>query len=115
VRNNINQRSLLLWYSNFETLDAMRKSLPIIHLLNKSHLVVCIIFKNTEFDKFLNEPLNNVRQAYYKGVAEKLNLDKKQIVKELRQHGVETIYTAPENLSIESINLYLSIKASGRL
>jgi len=115
VRNHVNQRALLLWYSNFESLDAMRKVLPIIHLLNKSHLVVCVIFQNTEFLNFLNEPLKSTRMAYYKAVAEKMDFDKRQIVKELRQNGVETIYTTPENLSIESINKYLLIKAKGRI
>ena len=33
------------------------------------------------------------------------------IVKELQQHGIATILTAPENLTVETVNKYLEIKA----
>ncbi len=33
------------------------------------------------------------------------------MVKELQQHGILTILTAPENLTVNTINKYLELKA----
>jgi N-acetylmuramoyl-L-alanine amidase len=35
------------------------------------------------------------------------------IAKELRQNGIQTILTRPEDLSINTINKYLELKARG--
>jgi hypothetical protein len=48
-------------------------------------------------------------------VAEKLTQTKWNIAKELRQHGIQTILTKPEDLSINSINKYLEMKAKGTI
>ena len=37
------------------------------------------------------------------------------MVKELQKHGIQSILTAPEELTINTINKYLEIKARGLL
>jgi hypothetical protein len=37
--------------------------------------------------------------------------EKQLIVQELRQHGIQTILTRPEDLSINTVNKYLELKA----
>jgi hypothetical protein len=46
-----------------------------------------------------------------KTIAEKFYYEKRRIVKELQQHGIFTILTAPENLTINTVNKYLELKA----
>ena len=46
-----------------------------------------------------------------KTIAEKFAYEKRLIVKELNQHGIATILTAPENLTVQTVNKYLEIKA----
>ena len=42
-------------------------------------------------------------------------MKKKLIVNELHKYGIQSILTAPENLTVNTINKYLEIKARGLL
>ncbi|MFD2099241.1 DUF58 domain-containing protein [Flagellimonas iocasae] len=113
VKRNLNQRSLLLLYTNFETLDALHRQLPYLLAMAKQHLLVVIFFENTELNEFAEKTANTVHQIFEQTIAEKFIYEKKLIVNELRKHGIQTILTKPENLTINTINKYLEIKARG--
>lgn len=113
VKRNITHRSLLMLYTNFETLDGLNRQLPYLRALAKSHLLVVIFFKNTELDRITKKKANNAQEVYDKVVAEKFIFEKKQIVNQLNKYGIHTILTEPENLSINTINKYLELKSRG--
>jgi len=113
IKRNINHRSLILLYSNFETLDALERQLPYLQAIAKQHLLVVIFFENTELIKFTDEKAETIQQIFEKTIAEKFVYEKKLIVNELRKYGIQTILTKPENLTINTINKYLEIKARG--
>ncbi|MEO9510640.1 MAG: DUF58 domain-containing protein [Flavobacteriaceae bacterium] len=115
IKRNLNQRSLLLLYTNFETLDALHRQLPYLQAIAKQHLLVVIFFENTELNKFAREKAVNVHQIFEQTIAEKFIYEKKLIVNELRRYGIQTILTKPEDLTINTINKYLEIKARGLL
>ncbi|WP_233268003.1 DUF58 domain-containing protein [Algibacter sp. L3A6] len=115
VKRNITQRSLVLLYTNFETLDGLHRQLPYLKGIAKSHLLVVIFFKNTELDSIIDEKAETVQQAYDKVIAEKFAFEKRLIVNELKKYGIYSILTTPENLTIDTINKYLEIKARGLL
>ena len=111
----INQRALLFLYTNFETMDALYRQLPYLQLLNKSHIVVVVIFKNTELNQLANTRARRSREIYNQIIAEKLVYDKQLIVQKLNASGLQTILTEPENLTVNSINKYLELKARGMI
>lgn len=111
VRHSITTRSLLLVFTNFETLSGMQRRLSSLRALARNHLVVVIFFENTELRVLLETPAANTEAIYLKAIAEKLALEKKQIVKELGIHGIHAILTAPENLTVNTINKYLELKS----
>lgn len=113
IKKKITQRSLLLLFSNFETLSGMYRQLPYLKNLSRSHLLVVIFFKNTELDELLNSREENTKKIYRKAIAEKLAYEKHQIVKELGKHGIQSILTAPQHLTVNTINKYLELKARG--
>jgi len=113
VRQKITQRSLLLLFTNFESLSSMHRQLPYLKKLAKSHLLVVIFFDNTEIKKLLDEPAEKIQEVYKKAVAEKLAYEKSLIAKELQNHGIHSVLTAPEHLNINTINKYLELKARG--
>jgi len=115
VKRHIKQRSLLLLYTNFETLDALHRQLPYLQAISKTHLLVVIFFENTELKTFLNRKATTTHQIFEKTIAEKFIYEKKLIVNELHKYGIQTILTAPENLTVNTINKYLEIKARGLL
>jgi len=115
IKRNINQRSLLLLYTNFETIDALHRQLGYLQALAKQHLLVVIFFENTELTAFAEKKAENVRQIFEQTIAEKFIYEKKLIVNELRKHGIQTILTKPQDLTVNTINKYLEIKARGLL
>ncbi len=115
IKRSLTQRGLLLLYTNFETLDALHRQLPYLQAIAKNHLLVVIFFENTELNKLTNIEASNTFDIFQKTIAEKFMYEKKLIVNELQKHGIQSILTAPEHLTINTINKYLEIKARGLL
>jgi uncharacterized protein (DUF58 family) len=113
IKRSLNQRSLLLLYTNFETLDALHRQLRYLQAIAKNHVLVVIFFENTELDKLTQKKSSNTFDIFEKTIAEKFVFEKKLIINELQKHGIQSILTAPEDLTINTINKYLEIKARG--
>ncbi|WP_114783570.1 DUF58 domain-containing protein [Botryobacter ruber] len=113
VRRKITQRSLLLLFTNFETLNGCKRQLPYLRALARHHLLVVVFFENTELQALLDKSAHDLEEVYTKAIAQKFSYDKRQIVKELQQHGIHTILTPPEQLNVNTINKYLELKARG--
>ena len=115
IKKNINHRSLILLYTNFETIEGLQRQLPYLKAISKNHLLVVVFFKNTELDILINKKATNIQEVYDKIIAEKFAFEKKLIVQELQKYGIYSILTNPENLTLDTINKYLEIKARGIL
>ncbi|SNR77412.1 Uncharacterized conserved protein, DUF58 family, contains vWF domain [Maribacter sedimenticola] len=115
IKRNIPQRSLLLLYTNFETLDALHRQLPYLQAIAKQHLLVVIFFKNTELLSFAGQKAISSKDIFEQTIAEKFIYEKELVVNELRKYGIQTILTKPEELTLNTINKYLEIKAKGLL
>jgi len=113
VKRKLTQRSLLLLFTNFESLSGLDRQLPYLSSLAQHHVLVVIFFENTEMKKLIESPANDLRQIYYKGVAEKFTHEKRQIVKALQQIGIQAVLTTPQKLTVDTINKYLEVKARG--
>lgn len=115
IKKNINQRSLIILYTNFETLDGLYRQLPYLKGIAKSHLLVVVFFQNTELYEITNKKTETIQEVYDKVIAEKFIFEKKLIVNELKKYGIHSVLTQPENLTLDTINKYLEIKARGIL
>lgn len=115
IRNQIRQRSLLLLFTNFETAEGMQRQLPYLRRLAKDHLLVVILFENTETKHLIDKPAATVEEVYLKTIAQRFYYEKRRITSELRQYGIQTILTPPQQLSANTINKYLELKARGSI
>lgn len=115
IKNHVSQRSLLFLYTNFEHISALERQLPYLKALNKKHVLVVIFFKNTELDRIIKSFPETIVESANQTIAEQFMHDKELMAKELQKHGIQTVLTAPEELSINTINKYLEIKARGIL
>ena len=115
IKKNINQRSLIILYTNFETLDSLHRQLPYLKGIAKNHLLVVVFFQNTELNEIINSKAVTIQEVYDKVIAEKFAFEKRLIVNELKKYGIYSVLTQPENLTLDTINKYLEIKARGIL
>jgi uncharacterized protein (DUF58 family) len=115
INSKIKQRSLLLFYTNFETANSLKRQLKYFKSLASSHLLIIIFFKNTGLDKILNKKADSVEEIYHKTIGEKFSFEKKVIQKELASAGIQSILTTPQQLSVNTINKYLELKARGMI
>ncbi|MFD1063515.1 DUF58 domain-containing protein [Winogradskyella litorisediminis] len=115
LKRKVTHRSLLLLYTNFEHLSALKRQMPYLQAISKKHMLVVILFENTELDTIIKENAEDLQSIYHKTIAEKFAYEKRLMVKELQKHGIQSILTPPEQLTINTINKYLEIKARGLL
>lgn len=113
TRKNITQRSLIFLFCNFETMYSLQRQINVLRKLNKLHLLVVIFFENTEISSYLKSEALSLPEIYEHTTAEKFLFEKLQVIDELRKYGIQTIYTKPEELTVNSVNKYLEIKARG--
>ena len=111
IRNKIKQRSLLILFTNFESLNGLQRQLSYLRSIAKHHLLLVIFFENTELTKLSVAKAENLEDIYIKTIADKLAFEKRLVVKELLKYGILSIISAPQNLTVNTINKYLEIKA----
>ncbi len=115
IKKNITHRSLIILYTNFETLDGLYRQLPYLKGIAKNHLLVIVFFNNTELNELIHKKTETIQEVYDKVIAEKFAFEKRLIVNELKKYGIYSVLTQPENLTLDTINKYLEIKARGIL
>ena len=112
-RKLIKGRSVLLLFTNFESYTALERILPILRRLNRLHLLVVIFFENTEVSEMSRMECHTMEDIYQQTIARKYVQEKWQMVQKLRQYGIQAILSRPEDLSVNTINKYLELKARG--
>ncbi len=115
IRSTLKQRSLVVFFTNYESISGLQRQIPYLKRIAKFHLLVLVFFENTELKKLSEDNAANVEEIYIKTIAEKFVYEKKLIVKELARHGIQSILTAPKNVTVNTINRYLEIKAQQKV
>ncbi len=109
----ISQRSLLLLMTNFESITGLKRQMGYLKRIAAKHVLVVIFFQNTELKSLVEEKAPNLRQVYRQTMAEKMQYEKSVMVKMLQQAGIHAVLTTPADLTIDTINKYLELKARG--
>jgi uncharacterized protein (DUF58 family) len=107
IRNRIKHRSLLILFTNFESLSGLRRQIDYLRYIASHHLLLVVFFENTELNKLTNSHAGNVEQVYIKTIAEKFAFEKRLIAKELLKYGILSLLTSPQKLTVNTINKYL--------
>ena len=115
LRSALKQRSLVVFFTNFESMSALERQLPYLKRIAKYHLLLVVFFENTTLRTLSDETAKDVEGIYIKTIAEKFAYEKRLMVKELTKHGILSLLTAPQNLTVNVVNRYLAIKARQQL
>ncbi|MBC7555168.1 MAG: DUF58 domain-containing protein [Taibaiella sp.] len=111
MRRRVTQRSLVLLFTNFETFSALERQMPFLRQIAKNHLMCVVFFQNTLLEELHHSQPDDIEGIYIKTIADQFAYDKRQIVKELRRHGILSVLTTPQRLSVDIINKYLELKS----
>lgn len=109
----IKQRSLILLYTNFESYYTMERYLPLLRKISRSHLLLVIVFKNTEIERYSYGKATDTLDIYQRTIGKKFMYEKEMMVRELARYGIPSVLSTPEELSTQTINKYLEFKAKG--
>jgi uncharacterized protein (DUF58 family) len=115
IKQVVKSRSLLFLYLNFESSYAMERALPVLRKINIQHLLMVMIFENTELMEYAKKDAEYVSDIYAQTIAHKLITEKKQMVSKLRKNGIQVVLSKPEDISINTLNKYLALKAKGSI
>jgi uncharacterized protein (DUF58 family) len=115
VRATLKQRSLVVFFTNFESMSALERQLPFLKRIAKFHLLLVVFFENTTLKTLSEEPAKDVEGIYIKTIAEKFAFEKKLMIKELTKNGILSLLTTPQNLTVNVVNRYLAIKAKQQI
>ncbi|HMR82799.1 MAG TPA: DUF58 domain-containing protein [Niabella sp.] len=110
IRSRITNRGLVVLFTNFESLEGLKREMPAFKKIAHYHLLLIVFFENTAIKELIHSEAEDLEQVYIKTIAEKFAFEKKQMVKELQQNGILSILTAPEQLTVNTINKYLELK-----
>lgn len=108
---HINKRSFLVVYTNFSNLTSMNRQLPYLQQLARQHRLLVVFFEDAELKEYVSRPATDTEGYYRRVIAEKFTFEKRLIVSTLKQHGIYSLLTTPENLSVDVINKYLEMKS----
>lgn len=110
IRNRVTNRSLMVLFTNFESLESLQREMTALKKIARYHLLLVVFFENTELKSLLESKTKTLEEIYIKTIAEKFAYEKRQMVKELHKNGIPSILTTPENLTVNTINKYLELK-----
>ncbi|MBI5371779.1 MAG: DUF58 domain-containing protein [Sphingobacteriales bacterium] len=110
IRNRITNRSLLVLFTNFESMESLQREMPALKKIAKYHLLLVVFFENTEIRSLLETKTVSMEDIYIKTIAEKFVYEKKLMVKELHKHGIPSILSTPQGLTVNTVNKYLELK-----
>jgi len=110
IRNRITNRSLLVLFTNFESVESLQREMPALKKIAHYHLLLVVFFENTELRSLVIKKASSLEEVYIKTIAEKFAYEKRLMVKELHKNGIPSILTTPENLTVNTVNKYLELK-----
>lgn len=111
IRKHIPQRSLLVLFTNFETVSALRRQEAYLRKLAVRHLLLVIIFENTGIQELLSTSPADPRAVYTQIVAEQFAYEKRLIIRELHHWGIAAMLSTPAGVTVDALNKYIELKA----
>jgi uncharacterized protein (DUF58 family) len=111
LRSVFSQRSLLILFTNFESMSGLQRQLPYLRRLSKYHLLLVVFFENTELKALTQDAVHSTEDVYRQVIAQKFANERKLMVRELMQYGIMSLLTTPEQLTMNVVNRYLELKA----
>lgn len=112
IGRHISKRSLLVLFTNFMGQVSLRRQLPFLQQIAHRHRLLVVFFEDTEIADFIDKKPLSEEERYQQQVAEKFVGEKQLICATLRQHGILSLLTSPQELTVNTVNRYLAIRSN---
>ena len=115
LKRTVKSRSMLMLYTNFESMYALERALPTLRKISRNHLLVVVFFINIEVERFTESDPVDLKGIYQQTIAKGMRAEKELMAQRLEKHGIQTLLTRPAELSVQTINKYLEVKSRGMI
>ncbi|MBR1465511.1 MAG: DUF58 domain-containing protein [Bacteroidaceae bacterium] len=106
----IRKRSLIILYTNFFSINALRRQLPYLRQISKHHRLLIVFFEDNEQNDYIKSAPESVEEYFRHVVAEKNAMERRSIITLLQQNGILALLTEPQHLTVDVLNKYIDIK-----
>ena len=113
LRKKVSNRSLLVYFTNYESIASAERHNILFKNIAKNHLLLVVIFENTELKELAAKPADNLESIYIKTIAQDFVYEKKNIIQYFNRNGILCLSCKPASLSMEVIKKYVEIKQNG--
>ena len=110
IEHHLHRRSLLVLFTDFTTLHALKRQLPSLKRLARQHALLVVFFEDTEVQDYAQRRPETMTEMRMNVLASDFCLEKLQMAALLRQHGIYPLCTAPQKLTIDVVNRYQELK-----
>ena len=97
--------------TNFSNMTSLNRQLVYLQQLARQHRVLVVFFEDADLKEYIAGKSVTTEDYYRHVIAEKFAFEKRLIVSTLKQHGIYSLLTTPDKLSIDVINKYLEMKS----
>ena len=111
VGRHVSKHSLLILFTNFMGLVSLQRQLPFLQQIARRHRLLVVFFDDVELQQFVDSPAATAEQRCQHEVAEKFVAEKQLVSATLRQYGILSLLTSPQELTVDVINRYLAVRA----
>lgn len=108
------RRALVVLLTNLRDEDG-DDLLPALHLLRRRHLVLLANLREPVLDRMLESDIGTLDQALERAAAHAYLAHRQQAHEGIKRAGVLSLDVPPDQLAVQVVNRYLSIKSSGML
>ena len=112
IGRHISKHSLLILFTNFMGLVSLQRQLPFLLQIARRHRLLVVFFDDVELQQFVDSPATTAEEHCQHEVAEKFVAEKQLVSATLRQYGILSLLTSPQELTVDVINRYLAIRSS---
>jgi len=109
------RRSLTVLFTDLVDSAASEALLAGVASLRPHHLPMLVSIRDQSLERATTDPVVDAAGVYRRAVAEEVLEDRERALARLRARGVVVVDSAPEQLSVMTVNKYLLLKAENRL
>ena len=107
----VSHRSLIILYTSFTSMAALRRQLSYLRRIAVRHRLLVVFFEDTDLCRLVADPPRTTKDYYQHAAAERFIYEQRLVAQTLRQYGIQSLLTTPQNLSVGVINKYLAIRS----